>query len=75
MRRFDFDAEAAVRLSWRGVPAINHKARVRYFRVAEGGISHYRYGRDNALLVAMHARLVLGFLTRLPRLAIRRFKS
>src|SRR6185437_14771811 len=32
MRRFGFDVEAAVRLSWRGVPAINLPAAVRYFR-------------------------------------------
>jgi len=68
MRRFDFDAEAAVRLSWRGVPAINHPAPVRYLRADEGGVSHFRYGRDNALLTAMHARLMTEFL-------VRRFKS
>ena len=33
MRRFDFDVEAAVRLSWRGVPPINLPAPVRYFRM------------------------------------------
>jgi glycosyltransferase involved in cell wall biosynthesis len=58
MRGFDFDAEAAVRLSWRGVPAINLPAPVRYWRPQEGGVSHFRYGRDNALLAAMHARLL-----------------
>ncbi|MGH7226342.1 MAG: glycosyltransferase family 2 protein, partial [Gemmataceae bacterium] len=47
MRRFDFDVEAAVRLSWLGVPAINRPAPVRYFCAAEGGASHFRYGRDN----------------------------
>ncbi len=65
MRRFDFDNEAVVRLSWRGVPAINRSAPVRYFRAAEGGVSHFRYGRDNLLLGAMHARLLAGFLRRL----------
>lgn len=75
MRRFDFDVEAAVRLSWRGVKAINLPAPVRYFRTEEGGISHFRYGRDNLLLAAMHARLMAGFLVRLPQLAARRVRS
>jgi glycosyltransferase involved in cell wall biosynthesis len=72
MRRFDFDAEAAVRLSWRGVPAINVPAPVRYFRTDEGGVSHFNYLRDNALLTWMHLRLFIGFLLRLPLLAVRR---
>ena len=74
MRRFDFDVEAAVRLSWRGVPALNLPAPVRYFSAAEGGVSHFRYGRDNALLTAMHVRLFFGFLVRLPRLITRRLR-
>lgn len=65
MRRFDFDPEAAVRLSWAGVPAINLPAPVRYLRPEDGGVSHFRYGRDNLLLTAMHARLVAGALIRL----------
>ena len=72
MRRFDFDPEAAVRLSWVGVPAINLPVPVRYLRPEEGGVSHFRYGRDNLLLTAMHARLVAGALARLPTLARRR---
>ena len=60
MRRFDFDVEAVVRLSWRGVPAINLPAPVRYFSAAEGGVSHFNYWRDNALLTWMHVRLVLA---------------
>lgn len=75
MRRFDFDVEAAVRLSWRGIPAINRPAPVRYFGAADGGVSHFRYGRDNVLLAGMHARLMAGFLRRLPQLVRRRFKS
>ena len=74
MRRFDFDVEAAVRLSWRGVPALNLSAPVRYFSPAEGGVSHFRYGRDNALLTAMHVRLFFGFLARLPRLIAQRLR-
>ena len=72
MRRFDFDVEAAVRLSWRGVPAVNLSAPVRYFSVAEGGVSHFNYWRDNVLLTSMHARLLFGFVVRLPWLLARR---
>jgi len=72
MRRFDFDTEAVVRLAWRGVPPINVDAPVRYLRAEEGGVSHFRYGRDNALLTWMHLRLLLGFALRLPMLVARR---
>ncbi len=72
MRRFDFDVEAAVRLSWRGLPAINLPAPVRYFRPEEGGVSHFNYWRDNVLLTSMHARLFVGFLVRLPGLLLRK---
>lgn len=75
MRRFDFDPEAAVRLAWRGVPPLNLPAPVRYLRPEEGGVSHFRYWRDNALLSWMHLRLMLGFLWRLPRLAARRLRA
>lgn len=75
MRRFDFDAEAAVKLSWAGVPAMNLSAPVRYVDRAAGGVSHFRYVRDNALLTWMHARLMLGFSRRLPGLVARRLRS
>jgi glycosyltransferase involved in cell wall biosynthesis len=68
MRRFDFDVEVAVRLCWCGLRPLNIEAPVRYFRADEGGVSHFRYWRDNALLTWMHARLLVGFLLRLPRL-------
>jgi hypothetical protein len=72
MRRFDFDVEAVVRLSWRGVKPINLPAPVRYFSAQEGGVSHFKYWRDNALLTWMHFRLFWGFVARLPLLAARR---
>ena len=72
MRRFDFDAEAAVRLAWRGTPVINIDTPVRYYRPDEGGVSHFRYVRDNVLLTGMHTRLVFGFAARLPLLLWRR---
>jgi glycosyltransferase involved in cell wall biosynthesis len=74
MRRFDFDVEAAVRLVWRGAAPVNIDAPVRYFSRDEGGVSHFRYVRDNALLTWMHARLLLGFLLRLPLLILRRLR-
>lgn len=75
MRRFDFDVEAAVRLVWGGARPVNLPAPVRYFRHEEGGVSHFNYVRDNALLSGMHVRLLVGFLLRLPLLLNRRFRS
>lgn len=72
MRHFDFDPEAVVRLCWRGVRPVNLPAPVRYFRAEEGGVSHFRYLRDNVLLTGMHTRLFLGFVLRLPILLARR---
>ena len=72
MRRFDFDPEAVVRLSWAGVPAVNVDSPVKYLSAAEGGVSHFKYVRDNALLSLMHGRLLLGFGARLPWLLHRR---
>jgi glycosyltransferase involved in cell wall biosynthesis len=75
MRRFDFDAEAVVRLCWRGIVPVNLDAPVRYFRSDEGGVSHFSYWRDNVLLSWMHFRLFFGFLIRLPLLVLRRVLS
>jgi glycosyltransferase involved in cell wall biosynthesis len=75
MRRFDFDVEAAVRLCWRGIVPINLPAPVRYFRPEEGGVSHFNYWRDNALLTWMHIRLFCGFILRLPLLTARRWRK
>ncbi len=70
-RRFDFEPEVAVRLAWHGVPVLNIPTPVRYIAAAEGGISQFKYGRDNILLIGMHIRLFFGFLLRLPRLVLR----
>lgn len=64
MRRFDFDVEAAVRLCWHGIRPINLDAPVRYLSAEEGGVSHFRYVRDNILLTWMHSRLFAGYLLR-----------
>jgi hypothetical protein len=73
MRRFDFDPEAVVKLAWAGVPPVNRPAPVRYLRPEEGGVSHFKYVRDNALLTWMHARLMIGFIARLPVLVARQW--
>ena len=75
MRRFDFDVEVAVRLVWAGIRPINIDAPVRYFSPEQGGVSHFRYVRDNALLTWMHMRLFTSFVVRLPRLALRRLSA
>jgi hypothetical protein len=58
-RRFDFDTVLSVRLTWAGLPCINVAVPVFYPPRSEGGVSHFRYLRDNLLLVAAHARLLL----------------
>jgi glycosyltransferase involved in cell wall biosynthesis len=75
MRRFDFDTEAVVRLAWRGLKPINRDAPVKYLSAEEGGVSHFRYVRDNALLSWMHTRLMIGFVLRLPLLLWRRLRG
>ncbi len=74
MRRFDFDTEAVVRLAWRGVKPVNLPAPVKYLSSDEGGVSHFRYVRDNVLLTWMHLRLMLEFVLRLPLLILRRVR-
>lgn len=74
MRRFDFDTEAVVRLAWRGAKPVNLDAPVKYLSAEEGGVSHFRYGRDNALLSWMHLRLMIEFGLRLPGLLWRRLR-
>ena len=73
MRRFDFDPEAVVRLTWRGLPMVNLPAPVQYFTVEQGGVSHFNYWRDNVLLTSMYLRLLPELMFRLPLLIARRF--
>lgn len=70
-RRFDYDTEIAVRLAWQGVAMLAVPTPVRYLSRAEGGVSQFRYFRDNSVLTWMHARLLLGFFWRLPLLLLR----
>jgi len=74
-RRFDYDTEIAVRLAWQGVPMLAVPTAVRYLTCAEGGVSQFRYFRDNTLLTWMHVRLLFGFFWRLPLLALRLLKG
>lgn len=74
-RRFDFDPEMAVRLAWAGVPIAVLPTPVRYLTTEEGGVSQFRYVRDNTLLTWMHTRLCCGFLLRLPLLLLRLAKG
>lgn len=67
-RRFDFETQLAVRLVWAGVRPISIPIPVRYFTQDEGGISHFRYVRDNLLLTRVHALLVLQTPWRMMRL-------
>ena len=64
-----------MRLCWAGVRPVNLPAPVRYLTADEGGVTHFRYGRDNVLLTWMHMRLMAGFLVRLPLLAWRRARQ
>lgn len=71
-RRFDFEPEIAVRMAWQGVPVINIATPVRYISAQEGGVSQFKYGRDNVLLTGMHIRLFAGFLLRLTWNAVKK---
>ena len=53
---------------------VNLDAPVRYLTAEEGGVSHFKYLRDNTLLTWMHTRLFIGFLLRLPMLIVRRLR-
>ncbi len=67
-RKFDFDTVLAVRLTWAGLPCINIPAAVSYPPTSEGGVTHFRYLRDNLLLIRAHARLLLEWPLHLPKL-------
>ncbi|MDM3869854.1 glycosyltransferase family 2 protein [Porticoccus sp. W117] len=64
-KRMDFDTEILVRLSWRGVDVLPLKTAVSY---PLDGVSHFDLWRDNVAISAMHARLFVGMLIRLPML-------
>jgi glycosyltransferase involved in cell wall biosynthesis len=68
--RYDFDTEAAVRLTWYGVRPVNCKTPVRYPTKEDGGVSHFHYVRDNLLLTAMHLRLLVQLPVRIPQMLL-----
>ena len=61
-RGFDFDPEVVVRMFWAGLTTVNLPAPCRYFRPAEGGVSHFNYLRDNLKLIWLHTRLLTQLL-------------
>lgn len=70
--RMDFDTEILVKAVWLGAPLHFVPTKVIY---PEKGVSHFHYWRDNALLIALHTRLLLGMLVRSPALLLRRIRS
>lgn len=59
---YDLETQLAVRLIWKGFTAINVEVPVRYFDPQEGGISHFRYWKDNLLLIRCHLSLLTKIL-------------
>ena len=71
-RRMDFDIEILVRLYWDGLEIVSLPTPVRY---PADGVSHFRMWRDNLLITRLHVLLLLGMVSRLPRLATRRRRA
>jgi glycosyltransferase involved in cell wall biosynthesis len=71
-RHMDFDIELLIRLHWSGLAFVTIPTKVRY---PADGISHYRMGWDNLLVMFMHLRLFLGMIIRLPWLLARRWRA
>ncbi|WP_309489532.1 glycosyltransferase family 2 protein [Oceaniferula flava] len=74
-RRFDFDPEVVIRMCWRGTPLLNLPTPVKYISAEDGGVSQFKYFRDNTLLTWMYIRLVIGAILRLPMLIMRAVKG
>lgn len=70
--RMDFDTEILVRALWAGMGLRFVPVHVAY---PEMGVSHFRYLRDNLLISWMHTRLLVGMLTRLPFLMLRKWRT
>jgi len=71
-RRFDFDTQMAVRLPWLGVPTARVPAKVRY---PADRARHFRYLRDNLLLIRVHCWLLLRAISVWPGLLLRRLNG
>ena len=57
-QRYDFECVAAIQLGRMKVPFVNVPTPVQYFLKEEGGVSHYRYGRDNVRLAMVYLFLI-----------------
>lgn len=68
-QRMDFDTDIMTRLYWAGTASRFVPTHVRY---PEGGVSHFRMVRDNARMVWLHVRLLLGMAAHVPALLRRR---
>ena len=67
-KRMEFDIQYLVKLHWKGMSMRFLPVRVIY---PEGGISHFRMFRDNAMISKMHTLLVIGMVLRSPSLLVK----
>ncbi len=70
--RMDFDTEMLVKAIWANVGATFIDTKVIYPEVS---VSHFKYLRDNVLLIRLHSRLMIGMVLRLPLLLFRALKK
>ncbi len=70
--RMDFDTDVLVKAVWSNIPLHFIETKVIY---PKDGISHFKYWRDNKLLIKLHSRLIIGMLIRSPSLAAKRLIS
>ncbi len=70
--RMDFDTDIIVKSSWQGIELCFMDTEVIY---PEQSVSHFKYLRDNLLLIGLHTRLMLGMLWRSPWLIYRRVRQ
>jgi len=65
-RGFDFDTQMVVRLFWAGFSPLNIPTQV-YYKQPYGGVSHFRYFKDNLLLIRTHAQLLACSIIMFPK--------
>ena len=70
--RMDFDTEILVQLNWRGLRIVEHPTSVVY---PEGNTSNFRMLQDNIRISAMHTRLALQAVFRVPVRMFRRLRD
>lgn len=58
-QRMSYDPEVMIRAYWAGIPFRIVPTKVQYLSAEEGGVSHFRMLRDNALNVWIHTQLLL----------------